>query len=1166
MITLRNVTLNRGTTVLLKNVNWTIYPGQRIGLIGANGSGKSSLFALLLNNLHADQGDVDISCQRVLAHVAQETPAYARSALDFVLDGDRILRHLEAELLKAEEANDGHRIGDLHEEFGKIDAYTAPARAAQLLSGLGFTQEEQQKPVSDFSGGWRVRLNLAKALMCPSDILLLDEPTNHLDLDAVIWLEQWLIKYPGTLLLISHDRDFLDQTVDHIAYIVHQQLEIYAGNYSTFEKTRAAHILLQQAAYEKQQKQIAHMQGFVNRFRAKASKARQAQSRMKAIERLELVNAVQIESPFHFHFRPPLKCPNPLLTLDEASIAYGEKKVLDHLSFSIGPDDRIGILGPNGAGKSSLIKLLAGEIDPATGIRETSSGLKIGYFAQHQVDHLNLQETPMTHLRELAPNVHDQELRTYLGTFGFVGTDVFDPIKQFSGGEKSRLALALLIWQRPNLLLLDEPTNHLDLEMRNALSIALQEYEGAMLLVSHDRFLLRATVDRLVLVANHRVEPFTGDMPDYEKWLLDYRRQTNNSRKKGSTEPMTNLITLDNVSLAFGLDVLLDRVKLQIEKGERVCLIGRNGAGKSSLMKIIEGTQSPDSGTLWRKPALRMARLTQELPQNLTETVYEFVAGGLAETGELLAQFNALTHRVADNYTEQDLKELERLQHAIDSKNGWHFEQEIKRILERLQLPNDQRMADLSGGWQRRAALARALVTDPELLLLDEPTNHLDIEAIQWLEEDLLRSGVALIFITHDRALLKRLATRIIELDRGQLTSWPGDYENFLRRKEEMLHAEEKQNAEFDKKLAEEERWIRQGIKARRTRNEGRVRALKALRETRAKRREVQGKASFDLHAAEKSGQLVVEVNHISQTYHHKKIIGDFSLRIMRGDKIGLIGPNGIGKSTLLNILLGNLTPQQGTVRMGTQLHIAYFDQLRKALDPEKSVMENVSPGSDTIEINGKKRHIISYLGDFLFTPARAMTPVKALSGGECNRLLLARLFSQPSNLLVLDEPTNDLDIETLELLEELLGDYPGTLLVVSHDRAFLDNVVTSTLVFEGNGVIQDYVGGYEDGLAQKKSNTDIKNTIEKKPAAEKSGQKLSYKEQKELEELPKRIDTLEAEQAALQAKTAQPDFYQQDEATVSEAMQRLKTLAEMLEKAYERWAVLDQKAALQKK
>ena len=526
-----------------------------------------------------------------------------------------------------------------------------------------------------------------------------------------------------------------------------------------------------------------------------------------------------------------------------------------------------------------------------------------------------------------------------------------------------------------------------------------------------------------------------------------------------------HLILLDTISLAFGLDVLLDHIKLQISSGERVCLIGRNGAGKSSLLKIIEGVQTPDTGTVWRKPHLRLARLAQELPQKSQATIYEFVAEGLAETGKLLAAYHALTQKLMHSHTKQDLNKLNQLQQAIDTHNGWQFEQTIQTVLTRLELHPDQPIATLSGGWQRRAALAQALVTSPELLLLDEPTNHLDIEAIQWLEEQLVLSGIGLIFITHDRSLLQRLATRIIELDRGQLTSWPGDYDNFLRRKEELLNAESNQNSEFDKKLAQEERWIRQGIKARRTRNEGRVRALEALRQTRSERREQQGKATFNLNEARQSGKLVIEAENIThyfnQTTQPQRIIEKFSLRVMRGDRIALVGPNGVGKSTLLNILLKNIEPSEGHVTQGTQLNIAYFDQLRQALDLEKTVIDNVAEGNDTIDINGKKRHIISYLGDFLFTPQRALTPVKALSGGECNRLLLARLFSRPSNLLVLDEPTNDLDIETLELLEELLSQYQGTLLLVSHDRAFLDNVATSLLVFKGNGKIIEYIGGY---------------------------------------------------------------------------------------------------------
>lgn len=629
---------------------------------------------------------------------------------------------------------------------------------------------------------------------------------------------------------------------------------------------------------------------------------------------------------------------------------------------------------------------------------------------------------------------------------------------------------------------------------------------------------------------------------------------------------MTHLITLDNVSLAYGLNSLLDHVKLQINAQERICLIGRNGAGKSSLLKIIEGDIKPDSGEISRKPQLRIARLAQELPLNNQQTVYEFVAEALAETGKLLTEYHALIHHLTEDTDSKTLKKLEQIQQKIDEANGWQLEQTISEILTRLQLDPDLQISQLSGGWQRRAALAQALVISPELLLLDEPTNHLDIEAISWLEEELLNSHVGLLFITHDRSLLQRLATRIIELDRGQLTSWPGDYENFLRRKEEMLHAEAKQNSEFDKKLAQEESWIRQGIKARRTRNEGRVRALKSLRLERSKRREVQGKASFELQQAEKSGQLVVEVKNITHAYQNKTLIKDFSLRIMRGDRIGLIGPNGVGKSTLLNILLGELAPQQGSHTFGTKLQVAYFDQLRQTLDLEKTVIDNVAQGRDSIEVNGKSRHIISYLNDFLFTPQRALTPVKALSGGECNRLVLARLFSQPANLLVMDEPTNDLDIETLELLEELLTAYSGTLLLVSHDRTFLNNVVTSTLVFEGNGVIQEYIGGYEDWLRQRKSSSVIKapeQEVSKTAAANSEKSKptknLSYNEQKELAALPKEIEKLEKEQAQLHEKMADPNFYQQPANVVTEVTNKLKGATKKLEQTYQRWEALEQ-------
>lgn len=616
-----------------------------------------------------------------------------------------------------------------------------------------------------------------------------------------------------------------------------------------------------------------------------------------------------------------------------------------------------------------------------------------------------------------------------------------------------------------------------------------------------------------------------------------------------------SLLSLENISLAFGLDLLLDHVKLQINEGERICLIGRNGAGKSSFLKILEGVMQPDGGQIWRQTHLRVARLAQELPQQATGTVYEFVAEGLVGIGELLAKYHALIQK-----PDMDLLELEKLQQEIDAKNAWTFEQDINTILTRLELSPDVLVSELSGGWQRRAALARALVVSPDILLLDEPTNHLDVSAIQWLEDYLFSCNIAIVFITHDRSLLQRLATRIIELDRGQLTSWPGDYQNFLRRKEEMLHAEAKQNAEFDKKLAQEEKWIRQGIKARRTRNEGRVRALEALRRTRSERRELQGKVSFNLQEADKSGQLVVEAKNISQIYRDQPVIKNFSVRIMRGDRIGLIGPNGIGKSTLLNLLLGNIEPQQGTVTLGTKLQIAYFDQLRAALDLEKTVAENVALGRDFIEINGKRQHIVSYLNDFLFTPQRSLTPVKALSGGECNRLLLAKLFSQPANVLVLDEPTNDLDIETLELLEELLTEFKGTLLIVSHDRTFLDNVVTSTLVFEGEGKIQEFIGGYQDWLRQRSVETKPQTIETSKIEKPTDRKKLSYKEQKELADLPLKIEQLEKEQKELQQLISDPDFYKKNATETKASLSRMQQIEAELTDCFQRWEQLEDK------
>lgn len=627
----------------------------------------------------------------------------------------------------------------------------------------------------------------------------------------------------------------------------------------------------------------------------------------------------------------------------------------------------------------------------------------------------------------------------------------------------------------------------------------------------------------------------------------------------------TPVITLSNITLTFSAEPLFDHLALQIVPGERVCLIGRNGAGKSSLLKIIANEQIGYSGEIWRKPGLRIARLEQELLQQSKLTVFETVAQGLADIGKLLADYHSVTLKLNKSSSAAELKYLSDLQQSLDACDGWRYEQLINSTLQRLELNADQWVAELSGGWQRRVALAKALVSAPDLLLLDEPTNHLDIAAIQWLENELMNFTGAIIFITHDRALLQRLATRIIELDRGKLTSWPGDYANFLQRKEELLAAEAKHNAEFDKKLAAEERWIRQGIKARRTRNEGRVRALKTLRNERQQRRNVQAKAVLTMKEAEKSGQLVIVADHIQQSYNEKLLIKDFSIRIMRGDRIGLIGPNGVGKSTLLNILLGNLAPQQSQVRMGTKLRVAYFDQLRAVLDPEKTVLENVAQGRESIEFGNKTKHIISYLGDFLFTPQRAHTPVKALSGGECNRLVFASLFSKPTNLLVLDEPTNDLDIETLELLEELLNDYKGTLLLVSHDRAFLDNVVTSILVFEGNGKINEYVGGYSDWAQRVEQNktaakaVEVKKIIDK-PVQEtnKPNKKLSYKEQRELAEIPQQIERLEKEQQTLTALIASTEFYQQESAKITETINKLQALEGLLEQLYSRWAELE--------
>ncbi|MGB0359806.1 MAG: ATP-binding cassette ATPase Uup [Endozoicomonas sp.] len=629
------------------------------------------------------------------------------------------------------------------------------------------------------------------------------------------------------------------------------------------------------------------------------------------------------------------------------------------------------------------------------------------------------------------------------------------------------------------------------------------------------------------------------------------------------------LLRFEKISLAYGDQPLLDQAEFQIRKGERVCLLGRNGAGKSTLMKLVSGASLPDDGSLWRKSGLKIGVLNQDLPDQDEKQVYDVVASGLEAIGDLISQYHNLSMNI---HTDEDMKKLEKVQQRLEAADGWSLSQKVDTVIQKLGLPAEKQMKALSGGWRRRVELARALVGEPDLLLLDEPTNHLDIIAIDWLEKQLKDFSGALLFITHDRSFLQSLATRIIELDRGQLTSWECDYNTYLERKAHALEVEAEQNALFDKKLAQEEVWIRQGIKARRTRNEGRVRDLKKLREERRERREVQGNASFGLEQSESSGKLVMDVKNISQSFDQHTVIKDFNLRVIRGDKIGLIGANGAGKSTLLSILLGNLQPESGTVKMGTKLEVAYFDQLRNQLDLEKTVIDNVAEGRESITLNGSSRHVIGYLGDFLFPPGRCRVPVKALSGGERNRLLLARLFSKPSNLLVLDEPTNDLDIETLELLESLLVDFQGSVLLVSHDRTFLDNVVSNTLVFEPGGRISEYVGGFEDWLRQggaitqlvaesgtakkedKLKETNIK-TIQEEVQPKK---KLSYKLQRELDALPSEIEALEKELSEVEGKTSQTDFYQGDQTDVQNVLDRLTKLNELIEEKMERWEELD--------
>ena len=625
------------------------------------------------------------------------------------------------------------------------------------------------------------------------------------------------------------------------------------------------------------------------------------------------------------------------------------------------------------------------------------------------------------------------------------------------------------------------------------------------------------------------------------------------------------LLSLKDVSLAYGHNPLLKDVNFQIEKGERVCLVGRNGTGKSTMFRVISGQAEPDDGEIWHPETLRISYLEQEVPTDMDMSIYEVVASGLGNLGQLLSEYHKALHDIHPG--DEQLQRVTDLQHRIEDLDGWNIEQKINTVLSKLDLDQDKKLMNCSGGMRRRVLLAQALVSEPELLLLDEPTNHMDIAAINWLEEFLKAYQGALMFITHDRTFLRNMATRIVELDRGVLSSFPGNYERYLERKEAMLEIEARANAKFDKKLSEEEAWIRKGIKARRTRNEGRVRALESMREARRQRIDMQGKASLNVDTGEVAGKIVADLQRVSFNYGDHCIINDLSTRILRGDRVGIIGPNGSGKSTLLKMILGELKPDKGRVIMGTKLETAYFDQSRSQLNLEKSVRNNMSEGSDYVNVKGRPRHVIGYLKSFLFPPERVDTPVKALSGGERNRLLLAKLFTQPANMLVLDEPTNDLDVDTLELLEDLLTEYDGTLLLVSHDRTFLDNVVTSTLVFEGEGQVGEYVGGYEDWLRQRKNpmmeikkDRPVENSD--KPAGqqknEKTKTKLSYKEQRELEALPALIEELEERIQGIEQQISASEFYQQDKDTISNTLAELDKFRIELQKSYDRWEVLD--------
>jgi ATP-binding cassette subfamily F protein uup len=622
------------------------------------------------------------------------------------------------------------------------------------------------------------------------------------------------------------------------------------------------------------------------------------------------------------------------------------------------------------------------------------------------------------------------------------------------------------------------------------------------------------------------------------------------------------LLDMKNIRLSFGGPLLLNGADLIIDPGERICLLGRNGEGKSSLIKIIHGDLSPDNGEIIQQQGLRIGMLEQEVPEGMPGTVFDVVAGGISGLGALVAEYHDLSIRMQTTHDEDLTLRLGDIQHRLELEGGWQIEQKIAFVISRLDLPTEAPFATLSAGLKRRTMLGRCLAGQPDLLLLDEPTNHLDIESIGWMEDFLLRFEGSILFVTHDRMFLRRLATRIVELDRGRLASMPGDYAAYEKRKLAELAAEETQRQAFDKKLAQEEVWIRQGVKARRTRNEGRVRELERLRSQRSERRLMPGMVQMNAADAAMSGKIVCEVQEATFGYTEKPIIENFSMIILRGDRIGIIGPNGAGKTTLIRLLLGTIQPQSGTLRMGTNLEIAYFDQLRDQLDENKTVFENIAHGNHMVTIAGKSRHVISYLQDFLFAPERARSPVSSLSGGERNRLLLAKLFTKPSNLLVLDEPTNDLDVETLELLEELLLNYTGTVLLVSHDRAFLNNAVTSTLVLEGEGRVAEYVGGYDDWLRQRvqpRTETKQKGASQPRHEKPKTKTKRTFKQQRELDQLPECIEELENEHQELYTRLSDPELYRQDGAAVTQIKTRYEEIEQELPLLYERWQELEE-------